>query len=730
MEVANKPIKQFLFISLFVNTIQLTHQTAENISCGEKWSCEAYTKNTNETGSYFADINCHCDDLCSLFHDCCLDASTTPEIFFPVLNDFPQESISCISFKEVTKEDSVYIVAKCPSSWNDSRIRSLCEDEAADDILLRLPVTGHRTSLLYENMYCAICHKTAYTYWIPSAYCRRQSADYSDIPPNATIIDIVKYEGCGITFFPPNNSTRFRPCLGHVINNKCDSTFNKSETVDLCEKTDDMAMVYSAGRAWRNVKCAECNFQTSLQCSPMFFSLNPTSALPGPYSLTVLLDLNTGFGSSTVGTESSSVTKSYTEQYSCDHNEVYDPFVKQCRQVICGDLMTYTGSGCSLQNMTSGYSNISDCPRIELNETEFNLVGKGQLVELVTGRRYDESEFVLRGTSAFVCSNFTQNHTEVINVDERIMVVAFSPTEGIVTAAGLSISLLALTVTFVVYATIRPLRNVPGKTLLSLSGSLFISELLLLTAPFAESVPLLCKAVAIAMHYFFLVAFLWMNVMSVDVYLTFSKGFVKSDASSKSTRRFCFYSIYSWGASALVTSASVMANHLPSLSPFKPDYGVRLCWFGNKKALLLFFGGPLLLVMLLNTAFFTAAVKNIYFARRSSRRYLQQKDPTAVFVYIRLFLVMGLTWISGFLATFVPHPVLWYLFAALNSLQGLFIMLSFVTTKRVIHLAKLQVMGSKPSSESRASTGTSTRSISRSDPVENSVQLRVMWNIG
>ena len=51
--------------------------------------------------------------------------------------------------------------------------------------------------------------------------------------------------------------------------------------------------------------------------------------------------------------------------------------------------------------------------------------------------------------------------------------------------------------------------------------------------------------------------------------------------------------------------------------------------------------------------------------------------------YIKLFILMGITWAFGFIAPFVNHISVWIIFICLNASQGLFIFIAFVCTKNV-----------------------------------------------
>ena len=62
-------------------------------------------------------------------------------------------------------------------------------------------------------------------------------------------------------------------------------------------------------------------------------------------------------------------------------------------------------------------------------------------------------------------------------------------------------------------------------------------------------------------------------------------------------------------------------------------------------------------------------------------------------LYVKLFVVMGLTWSFGFLATMTGWTAAIYLFTIFNSLQGAFIALSFLITRQVHRLLHQSVCG-------------------------------------
>ena len=76
-------------------------------------------------------------------------------------------------------------------------------------------------------------------------------------------------------------------------------------------------------------------------------------------------------------------------------------------------------------------------------------------------------------------------------------------------------------------------------------------------------------------------------------------------------------------------------------------------------------------------AFFALSLKNICMSYRTKTEDVKQRKPGQVFIYLKLSVVMGLTWVFGFLGNVVNDDIFWTLFAISNGLQGLFIFLGF-----------------------------------------------------
>jgi hypothetical protein len=141
---------------------------------------------------------------------------------------------------------------------------------------------------------------------------------------------------------------------------------------------------------------------------------------------------------------------------------------------------------------------------------------------------------------------------------------------------------------------------------------------------------------SVVMHYSWLAAFLWMNVMSFDVYRTFSKPSACASFSSGAAStgccppsRFTKYSLYAWTLPAILVSASVTFDLCGSEhSQYRPRYAMhngqqQVCWFNDGQGLLLFFAAPVGLLLMTNVLWFVATAVHIYRSTTASKPAVQ-----------------------------------------------------------------------------------------------------------
>ncbi|KAK3589770.1 hypothetical protein CHS0354_021101 [Potamilus streckersoni] len=445
------------------------------------------------------------------------------------------------------------------------------------------------------------------------------------------------------------------------------------------------AVVYGEMDAYKNIHCALCNGvdENILQCEPVKRPILTTDLDKDPrksYSYRLLVDLNIAVG------EKDGVQIEYVLR--CSAGEIYDPFKNQCSTVFCYEPFVFESGKCSLiqdsngikSNTTFTFGN-QTCPFVLLKSGAFEFLSGKRIRILSTGQVYNETKYRMEGNQTFVCA-------DISDLGNGYMPM-FANEEVTITLAGGILSLCALLINFVIYSCFHQLRNIPGKMLMSLISALFVANVLFLVSAAFEMVNELCIAVAIAMHYFFLASFCWMNIMDFDLWWTFSRQFTVTNNDRKSSKRFCFYCAYAWILPLLIVVAAVSVNFAKIDTNFRywqPNYGAGVCWIRNREAMILFFIGPLMLFKLFDIVAFFATAVHIYRARKQSAMVQKKNSKCRFLIYIKLSLIMGLTWVFALISNIAQIPALWYVFIFLNTLQGVFICLCFVCTRKVFRL--------------------------------------------
>ncbi|XP_043199365.1 cadherin EGF LAG seven-pass G-type receptor 3-like [Amphibalanus amphitrite] len=481
-----------------------------------------------------------------------------------------------------------------------------------------------------------------------------------------------------------------------------------------------------SGVRYKNPHCAACNGHNETECNVQPFITPVTPGERFAVSAAVLFD----FYGESVGL-----------QRTCSVGEVWDGLFERCFPLHCGANFVLSGDECVPSPDAANASDtlLSACAKIRLQPAQFARRANGSVFVLVYDRllapgQYEEAD----GGGLLVCAadpagdiSFKYNR-----VQEHISFVCFT------------LSIVCLAAHILVHTFFSKLRNLPAKNLLSLSCALLMAQLLYLTGIVQNSIFSLCFLFGISIHYFFLAAFFWMSVMSVDVCRAFTSDTYRPDARRKSFR---LYSLYAWGLPALIVGIAIFIDQSGVLAFYRPRYATHLCWFNNPSALGLFFALPVGAVILENAVLFAITVHGIYVQTRASRYAMTRSEsvvrskagkqreapPSAgaqqaakstpalsnrqartekirFALYLKLALLMGLGWIFGFVARFGGPDWLWYPFLIFNGLQGTFIFAAFDLKRKVLAAVVERVTGRRPgwaavSKDSGPSSGSSGR---------------------
>ncbi|XP_033734228.1 uncharacterized protein LOC117323248 [Pecten maximus] len=641
--------------------------------CQNSWTC---ADNASDVTNL-----CACDDVCKTYDDCCLDVDQDLDLHRDTF-------VSCQYIPEIKEKTYVYIVQTCPDRNDNGDLKTLCENGTFnDDITIRTPVSSVKTGLLYKNMYCAMCHHEDYITWRSGIDCTWR-IDYYD--RNYSLAALRNDSNCRIVFEPPPSPVGLEPreCLPLI--DTCEETSNER-----CQ-AESRALVFG-NTIYKNIHCALCNGEVlaNLSCDPYSVNIlpkNPNKRKPINYSYRLLVDLNALTSTGVSSARRASDRKDQRDLSDlCTDSWIFDPLAETCRQIFCVAPFVYKDRRCKLPSWedtnntkTRDEEQHMSCPFVRLNHSEYKIVNLDQVFVLSSGFIYSKNDSYIGEGFALVCVQELGNQSRLPESDS--ITLLFTSVESVLSVVCQCLSIVALSIGLTIYACFPKLQNIPGKNLICLMASLLLAQVLFILAPLFIDITHLCTLVAIVMHYAYLAAFFWMNVMAIDIFLTFSKGFAQSRTDS--LQHFVWYSLYSWLAPAAIVCVAIIFDFTAIESDSKPKYGAVVCWISNSFALLYFFLVPLFALVFTNIVLFQFTARAIYVSDKETSRILKKRQTCKLLIYLKLSSVMGFTWGFACVAIFLDLPPFWYLFIIFNALQGVLVFLSFVCSTKVLRLLK------------------------------------------
>ncbi|XP_069922376.1 adhesion G-protein coupled receptor D1 isoform X1 [Oryctolagus cuniculus] len=232
---------------------------------------------------------------------------------------------------------------------------------------------------------------------------------------------------------------------------------------------------------------------------------------------------------------------------------------------------------------------------------------------------------------------------------------------------GCSLSVLCLAATLVTFAVLSSVSTIWNQRYhihANLSFAVLVAQVLLLVSFRLEPGTVPCRVLAVLLHYFFLSVFAWMLVEGLHLYSMVVTVFGSEDS------KHLYYYGTGWGFPLLICVISV--------SSAMDGYGTsNNCWLSLGSGAIWAFVAPALLVIVVNIGILIAVTRVI--SQISADNYKIHGDPSAFKLTAKavavLMPILGTSWVFGVLAVNDRAVVFQYMFAILNSLQGLFIFL-------------------------------------------------------
>ncbi|XP_039481569.1 probable G-protein coupled receptor Mth-like 3 [Drosophila santomea] len=215
------------------------------------------------------------------------------------------------------------------------------------------------------------------------------------------------------------------------------------------------------------------------------------------------------------------------------------------------------------------------------------------------------------------------------------------------------LSLICLVLTISVYLYVKELRNLVGKCLICYLAALFLGYLFLILNVWNYSSGF-CVTAGFLGYFSVMAAFYWLSVISLTNWIRLSgtSNWLKRFLQDKG---FLTYNFYAWGMALLMTGITFIAEQVVKDEELKPRVGVGShCWiYTGDMSVMIYLYGPMLLIIIFNIVMFVLTAIPILKLKKNLKSFAQQKQQTKrtqnsdlqqFTVFLRLFIIMGLSW--------------------------------------------------------------------------------------
>ncbi|RWS14143.1 uncharacterized protein B4U79_02927 [Dinothrombium tinctorium] len=632
---------------------------------------------------------CACDPLCYFFNDCCIDAAKGESIKRSSVR--PQcKTIETRSHERFLRHN-LFVIERCPKNWENKAIKESCERNnehriypyevlSEDYYFNSLMVFSNETKIFYPNIFCSICNDDfdqLISFGL-SIECNNKTEererilmeiDFNFLKNNATLLSTGslifthknQHYDCSFvrkqleTFLKTTVAENKRPCIQSISN--CPKEWQIESIRQKCLEYTNYTFAVN-GPIYKNEFCAKCNNeQRQLTCQ-----------LPSSSFASIQLNHTSELMIHNLDFKNRNLLR--TQQADCliSEGKVYNPLLKKCIYFGCfrnfeRDLNI--GKCVPKKSFSKTYSK-KDCKTITVHLDSVMFVNLTTIYIKDILKHYNEDEFEIdRSTeSVKVCHN---DEFHSIPFEESRLISSLS------TSCTL-LSVICLVVHIAINCRLQKLKKITIK----LQTSIDLNH------------KMTCVLNGLVMHFFYLSSFFWMNVFAFDIYNAFRKASENSELSSI----FMKYSTYGWITPLLIVIAALFTEYLLPANDFQPWYSFQQCWISGRKALLIFFIIPFMITSLINLTFIILSLKHVIANKKAEDDIQQKQNNYRLNLYIKLALIVGLTWTFHFIANFNGKTWMWYPFIILNALQGIFVLYAF-TIKHEIKRSLKQIIDSK-----------------------------------
>ncbi|CAH1163998.1 unnamed protein product [Phaedon cochleariae] len=246
------------------------------------------------------------------------------------------------------------------------------------------------------------------------------------------------------------------------------------------------------------------------------------------------------------------------------------------------------------------------------------------------------------------------------------------------------ISVIFIFFTVIVYLILPQMLDLQGISIIHSMTGLALAYIVLVVINLSTHLrPLMCHFLAYCVYTSFLYAFFWLNIICFHIWRQIINPYIL--ASVKRWR--LIYHIYGIMGPLLCMVVLLIIHYVdtPYFKSIHPGIGEVSCWFKSSRETFIYFYMPVIILISLNVVFFIWTSVVLWKQSKNCKKNKIMKYR--VRMYVKLFFVMGVTWIFEVIQTVTDGHFrwLWYFLDAVNALEGLIIFLILVVfRKRVV----------------------------------------------
>ncbi|XP_078619518.1 uncharacterized protein LOC144886654 [Branchiostoma floridae x Branchiostoma japonicum] len=610
--------------------------------------------------------SCNCSQNCRGVGTCCRDfadecensgSDGTPD----AARSAPQAPYECRPSGNIGTFH--WMVSSCPATWRNANVSEQCKkiqlvssSQGFTGVNLTLadaayitPVLDVDTLTTYSNVFCALCNGASTQVLESWRLDVLVSCVNFSVPHN---LESLRGGLCQVFlfYFLPPHRYDARRCVPTA-------PVSLGPTCPADPSAGVVAYVHnSVHRNFRNVFSALCHGVgvADLECGL------PAPHFPRGTESDAQFDKNTLFLGQlfNFGSLAQSIDDPVEDLPRCPPSDFYDPIIDACR-----DLYRSSPESMHSDNPQDWCSNDS----VPYNMSQLSVLPSGDAVLQGASDNLtcNATEYLIVKNQAYVCKSCLRRYDGVDAPDDNDYSV-----QGLLTTSLLSLSIASgfgFTAHSVYY---KKFSSTPDRLKLQLVVMLTLAECLFLSRALL-TLQRLCTAVAILLHFCFLVTFLSMSSLAFDLFRKLCCAQFSSYGIPY--RR---YAVFSFGLPLILVSMCVFLDFSPWTEAARIRYGGGGCWIGNPWASLLAFGVVVGLVVLSNAFFLVWIILSLYRSAQETSAARTGSEFALMRVCLRITILMGLTWALGLVAPFVENTVLWFVFTVLNGAQGLLIVLA------------------------------------------------------